>query len=125
MKLRLSVVLWMMAFSSLSLAASRSDRRTRGDEVFTTNGCLHCHSIDNVGGHRGPDLSGVGRRSSKVAMRKQIVHGSKAMPAYGDVLTHSQIDDLLSYLRSCRRRPAPARLTREASRSSALPGPDM
>lgn|GEM_PF-4698559 len=35
---------------------------------------------------KGPDLSGVGRKKSKAAIRQQIVYGSKVMPAFGDDL---------------------------------------
>ncbi len=107
MKPRLSVALWVLAFSSLAHAVMRGNERARGAAVFSANGCLHCHSINHAGGHRGPDLSDVGRRKSKIAMRWQIVHGSRAMPAYGDVLSRGQIDDLIAYLRSCRRAPVP------------------
>ena len=121
---RLFVALWILAFSPLSFAASGSGQRVRGAEVFTTNGCLHCHRIGSAGGQRGPNLSDVGRRRSKAMMRWQIVHGSKAMPAYGDVLTRSQIDDLIAYLRSCRSRIAPDRGRASRVNSPArIPGP--
>jgi mono/diheme cytochrome c family protein len=60
------------------------------------------HSIRNVGGKKGPDLSGVGRRMKEAQMRRQIVQGSKVMPAFGDILQETELSDLLSYLRSCR-----------------------
>ncbi|MGA7343399.1 MAG: cytochrome c [Terracidiphilus sp.] len=71
---------------------------------FVSNGCQHCHSIRNAGGHKGPDLSGVGRIMKKSQIREQIVYGSKAMPAFGSVLFTAAIDDLVAYLRSCRDR---------------------
>jgi mono/diheme cytochrome c family protein len=81
---------------------SSGRQRARGAVVFAQSGCQHCHSIRNVGGKKGPDLSGVGRRMKEAQMRRQIVQGSKVMPAFGDILQETELSDLLSYLRSCR-----------------------
>ena len=95
------------AISPFALAASRGEKE-RGAAIFKESGCGHCHAIANAGGHKGPDLSGVGRRRSKAAMREQIVTGSKVMPAFGEILGPEEIDDLVAYLRSCRQKPAKA-----------------
>ena len=100
-------VILVLAFSSFALASSRS-QKARGAAVFAVSGCQHCHTIQNVGGHKGPDLSGVGRRKSKAAMRQQIVYGGKVMPAFGDDLEPDELNDLIAYLRSCREKPAKA-----------------
>jgi hypothetical protein len=63
-----------------------------------------------VGGHKGPDLSGVGRRKSKAEMRQQIVYGSKVMPAFGDDLEPDELKDLIAYcIRAARNRRKPHR----------------
>jgi mono/diheme cytochrome c family protein len=100
-----SVAVFILAFSSFALASSRS-QRAHGATVFSESGCQHCHSIGGVGGHKGPDLSGVGRRKSKAEMRQQIVYGSKVMPAFGDDLEPNELKDLIAYLKSCREKPA-------------------
>jgi mono/diheme cytochrome c family protein len=105
MKAGLSMTALVLAFSSFAIASSRS-QRAHGAEVFSETGCGHCHSIGNVGGHKGPDLSGVGRRKSKAALRQQIVYGSKVMPAFGDDLEPNELKDLIAYLHSCRQKPA-------------------
>jgi mono/diheme cytochrome c family protein len=87
---------------SVSGFASSNNPRARGETIFASTGCRFCHSIGNVGGHKGPDLSDVGRTMKKAAIRKQIMNGSRNMPAFGSVLSSSEIDDLVSYLRSCR-----------------------
>jgi mono/diheme cytochrome c family protein len=94
----------VLAFSSLALASSRN-QRAHGAAVFNESGCRHCHAVGGVGGHKGPDLSDVGRRKSKTAMRRQIVYGSKVMPAFGDDLDPDELRDLIAYLRSCREKP--------------------
>jgi mono/diheme cytochrome c family protein len=112
MKFGMPIVLLLVAGSCLASASSR-DKRERGAAIYQANGCQHCHMMGNVGGHRGPNLSDVGKRTSKSAMRKQIVYGSKLMPAFGDVLASGEIKDLIYYLHSCREKPTP---------SSAAPG---
>jgi mono/diheme cytochrome c family protein len=90
----------------LPLLASTQGQRARGAAVFAASGCQHCHSIRNVGGQKGPDLSGVGRRKKKPAMLNQILYGSKVMPAFKDILDQSDVNDLIAYLRSCRDKPS-------------------
>jgi mono/diheme cytochrome c family protein len=95
----------IVSFSCLAFASSRS-QRAHGAQVFADTGCTHCHSIKNVGGHKGPDLSGVGRRKSKAELQQQIVYGDKVMPAFGDDLEPGDLKDLIAYLKSCRQKPA-------------------
>lgn len=105
MKFLLPFAAFVLAFSSVAIASSRS-QRAHGAAVFNETGCLHCHSIGGVGGHKGPDLSGAGRRKSKAALRQQIVYGSKVMPAFGDDLEPGDLKDLIAYLKACRQKPA-------------------
>ncbi len=107
MKLRLATVLLFATYACFAFASSRSQRE-RGAAVFEVSGCQHCHTIHQVGGHKGPDLSDVGRRIPKAGLRQQIVHGSKVMPAFGNVLAPDEINDLIAYLHSCREKPAQA-----------------
>ena len=99
--------LWLPALAvamvvPLACYPSSRSQRDRGAKVFDENGCTHCHKMHNSGGTTGPDLSGVGRRLTEAQMRKQIVEGSKVMPAFGEVLDGTEIEDLLAYLHSCR-----------------------
>jgi mono/diheme cytochrome c family protein len=91
----------LLASCALVPASSRKQRE-QGAELFASSGCQHCHTIGSVGGHRGPNLSGVGRIKSKTAIRRQIVGGSDIMPPFGDVLEPAEIDDLVAFLHSCR-----------------------
>ncbi|MGD0829749.1 MAG: cytochrome c [Terracidiphilus sp.] len=103
MKLSLAVFALLLACSSAA-AYSRGSRRAHGAAIFNESGCAHCHAIGNAGGHKGPDLSGVGRRMKKVRMQRQIANGSKLMPPFGEDLQGQDMDDLLAYLRACRSR---------------------
>ena len=101
---------WLAALLLLFLLAATpalgSSRRQRGQAVFDAAGCLHCHTINGVGGHKGPDLSSIGKTVKKAAIHRQIVHGSTGMPPFGKVLGGKEINDLVAYLRSCRSKPA-------------------
>jgi mono/diheme cytochrome c family protein len=103
-----ALLFFWFALPFTAAASSRSERRARGAADFQSTGCDHCHSIRGSGGHRGPDLSGVGRRKNASALRKQIIYGSKTMPAFGDILSSQEIDDLVAYLRSCKDKTASA-----------------
>jgi mono/diheme cytochrome c family protein len=107
MKLKFASFLLVMTCTSLAFASSRG-KRERGAAVFQATGCQHCHTINHAGGHKGPDLSDVGKRMKKSAMRQQILNGSKIMPPFKDVLSPEEIDDLIAYLHSCRQKPAQA-----------------
>jgi mono/diheme cytochrome c family protein len=99
--------LWLAALAILLVCTpaafgSRRSQREHGAALFSESGCLHCHTIRNHGGSKGPDLSGVGRRLKEAQMRHQIVNGSKLMPPFGEVIEGNDLTDLLSYLHSCR-----------------------
>ena len=79
------VLCLVLAAGSQAFASSQSQRE-HGAAVFAANGCTHCHSIHKVGGHKGPDLSGVGRVLSKTKIRAQILHGGNEMPSFTDDL---------------------------------------
>lgn len=75
---------------------------TDGPTLFHDRGCAQCHEIRGAGGHKGPDLSGVGRRLKKDAIQSQIVKGGDAMPAFGEALPGDEIAALVKYLHHCR-----------------------
>ena len=94
-------LLLVFAIAAASAHASSRSQREHGAELFNANGCLHCHTMNKVGGNKGPDLSGVGRTATPAAMRKQIADGGKGMPPFGEILQPKELDDLIAYLRSC------------------------
>lgn len=100
MRLGLAAAILVLVFS-LPLLASSKEQRTRGAALFVSSGCQHCHTVGNVGGHRGPNLSNIGRTAKIATIRKQIVNGSDVMPEFGDVLQPQEIRDLVAYLHSC------------------------
>ena len=95
-----------------SVAEATSSAHTSGHDLFLSSGCSHCHTIDGVGGTIGPNLSGIGRRWKTDMIRGRIEQGTLEMPPYKDVLSDSQIQNLVHYLHTRRSRkptvqPAP------------------
>lgn len=93
-----------------------------GPTLFRERGCVQCHQIRGVGGTKGPDLSGVGRRLKDTAINHQIVSGGIAMPPFGGALSSEDIATLVKYLQHCRDKTPP--VTKPAP-TAAAPGPVM
>jgi mono/diheme cytochrome c family protein len=92
----------MAIMSPSSHVDASSEAKTRGQELFATKGCAHCHGTAGVGGTIGPDLQLVRKRMSATEITKQIHDGSKSMPAFGEQLSDAEIKDLVAYLRAKR-----------------------
>lgn len=72
----------------------------KGAALFYNKGCEYCHKINDQGGARGPNLSHVAARLSEVEMTIRIVNGGVNMPAYGGLLSHEEIKNVLAFLKS-------------------------
>jgi ubiquinol-cytochrome c reductase cytochrome b subunit len=69
-----------------------------GGHLMSVEGCTACHQINGLGGAVGPDLSQVGDRRTYGQLIWRIARGGGGMPAYGNVLKPSQINQLVTYL---------------------------
>ena len=82
---------------------SAESSRERGAALFEQKGCVQCHAIAGSGGHKGPDLSGVGKQRKKDYIEHQILEGGLAMPSFKDALTPEEAHDLVEFLHRCRK----------------------
>ena len=68
------------------LALTARGHVERGREIYFNpekSACLKCHRLGNEGGQIGPDLTGVGRRFSKIHLVESILEPSRAIaPAF-------------------------------------------
>src|SRR5262249_11024694 len=55
---------WSGARVRAEMLHGRSPRELQGAGVLQVKNCRCCHALDGEGGHRGPDLAGVGARLS-------------------------------------------------------------
>jgi ubiquinol-cytochrome c reductase cytochrome b subunit len=74
----------------------------RGAKLFQEKGCSQCHSVNGIGGSKGPDLSAVGKRMKKPALQKQILQGGLNMPPFSEAISPQETHDLVEYLHKCK-----------------------
>ncbi len=73
---------------------------TAGKEVFTTAGCVDCHTLADAGatGAVGPNLDEAKPTAERVVDR--VTNGKGVMPSFSDKLTEQQIADVAAYVSS-------------------------
>ncbi len=76
----------------------------QGAIVLQYKQCRNCHSLDGVGGKRGPELDSVATRLTENQMIRQVLQGGGNMPAFGKALNPSETKALVSFLKTLRGR---------------------
>lgn len=82
-------------------------RLEQASAIFARH-CIGCHVLDGDGGSDGPDLSGVGSKHDRAALRRWIedpeaVDPDTGMPAFGRRLSAAELDAIADYLAGNRR----------------------
>ncbi len=100
----------------------RTPLERQGAIVFQQMQCRNCHSLDGIGGKRGPDLDTVATRLTENQLIHQVLQGGGNMPAYGSTLGPQQTTALVRFLETLNGNERPAqddtrRLTRAAGGS--------
>ena len=93
----------MAAGSGSAFAAGTA---AKGKEVFDQ--CSVCHNADSTDKKIGPGLKGLfkkdklanGKAPTEANVRTQIDEGGNGMPAYKDILSNQEKDDLIAYLKT-------------------------
>ena len=93
----------LAAGSSPAFAAGTA---AKGKEVFDQ--CSVCHNADSEDKKIGPGLKGLfkraklanGKAANEANIRTQINEGGNGMPAYKDILSDQEKDDLIAYLKT-------------------------
>lgn len=69
--------------------------------VFSSMGCVGCHSVGGNGGNIGPALDDIARRLSRAEVKEQIINPKVAEPGKIQMpklpLTPEQVNELLDY----------------------------
>jgi len=92
----------MDAWSSMPIPSEYLQGRTalerRGALVFQAKQCHNCHSLDDMGGKRGPALDRVALRLTQDQLIRQVIQGGGNMPAYGKNLSPAETTALVAFL---------------------------
>ena len=83
-----------------ALSAKAGDP-AKGKAVFDQQ-CMTCHNADSTEKKMGPGLKGLFKKSTEAKVRTRIDEGDKkdGMPAYKDILSSSEKDNLVAYLKT-------------------------
>ncbi|MGH9686351.1 MAG: c-type cytochrome [Candidatus Acidiferrales bacterium] len=73
------VVDYVSTFGEVQGAAATGNPQ-QGKQVYESNGCASCHSIDGDGGDSGPDLSNIGSMRSAAFLRDEILNPGANKP---------------------------------------------
>ena len=91
--------------SSTAFAAKKGDPE-KGKETFQQ--CGVCHNTDSAEKKMGPGLKGLfgkgkmnnGKKPTPENVRAKIDEGGNGMPAYKEMLSDAEKDDLIAYLKT-------------------------
>lgn len=106
-RMRIWCVCLTLAATSLAvMAAGRAGDADKGKDVFQQ--CAVCHNADSTEKKMGPGLKGLfqrdkltnGKKVTEANVRAKIDDGGNGMPAYKDMLSDTEKDDLIAYLKT-------------------------
>ena len=91
--------------TKMALAQGKGDA-AKGKEVFDQ--CGVCHNADSDEKKMGPGLKGLfkkekmadGKKPDEKNVRSKVNAGGNGMPAYEDMLSKDERDDLIAYLKT-------------------------
>ena len=74
-----------------------------GAMVFNKMGCLYCHTIEDRGGKRGPELTWIADQLTRDQLTLRIMNGAYNMPVFGRILSTGETENLLDFLSTRRK----------------------
>ena len=94
------------ALAASSPAVYAAGNAEKGKEVFQQ--CAVCHNADSTEKKMGPGLKGLfsrekmnnGKKPTEANVREKIDEGGQGMPAYKEMLSDEEKDDLVAYLKT-------------------------
>jgi mono/diheme cytochrome c family protein len=95
-----------LALSGKLMVSAPKGDAAKGKAVFEQ--CAVCHNADSDEKKMGPGLKGLfkkdklanGKKPSDATVMDKINEGGNGMPAYKDMLSDQEKDDLLAYLKT-------------------------
>lgn len=89
---------WSSEPTPSNLLEGRTPLELQGAMVLQYKQCRNCHSLEGIGGKRGPDLTEVADRLTHDQLVRQVVQGGGNMPAYGQNLSPAEIAALVAFM---------------------------
>jgi cytochrome c len=107
--IRFTFVTGLLALALCSLPAFAGDKKgdpEKGKETFQQ--CAVCHNADSTEKKMGPGLKGLfsrekmnnGKKPTEANVRAKVDEGGNGMPAYKEMLSDDEKDDLIAYLKT-------------------------
>jgi cytochrome c2 len=95
-----------LALTSAPAFADKKGDPEKGKELFQQ--CGVCHNADSTEKKMGPGLKGLftrekmnnGKKPTDATVREKIDEGGNGMPAYKEMLSEEEKDDLIAYLKT-------------------------
>jgi cytochrome c len=105
-RFRLFALCLTLATGSIGMRAADKGDAAKGKVVFEQ--CAVCHNPDSDEKKMGPGLKGLykkekminGKKPTDATVRARIDEGGNGMPAYKDMLSDAEKDDLIAYLKT-------------------------
>jgi mono/diheme cytochrome c family protein len=105
-RFRVFAVCLTLAVGSKVMQSAPKGDAAKGKEVFEQ--CGVCHNADSEEKKMGPGLKGLfkkdkltnGKKPSDATVKAKIDEGGNGMPAYKDMLSDQEKEDLLAYLKT-------------------------
>ncbi len=105
-RFRLFALCLTLAAGSVGMRAADKGDAAKGKVVFEQ--CAVCHNPDSDEKKMGPGLKGLykkekminGKKPTDATVRARIDEGGNGMPAYKDMLSDQEKDDLVAYLKT-------------------------
>lgn len=90
-----------VAGSPTEIELQTAPRYEQGKQIVAQTGCLACHSIGENGAHGGlgPDLTDIGAKLPRTAIKTSVAVGPGIMPPF-DALGEKKLDQVADYLAS-------------------------
>jgi cytochrome c len=96
----------MVLGAAPAFAGDKKGDPEKGKEVFQQ--CSVCHNADSTEKKMGPGLKGLfsrekmnnGKKPTEANVRQKIDEGGNGMPAYKEMLSDDEKDDLIAYLKT-------------------------
>ncbi|MEM8678346.1 MAG: cytochrome b N-terminal domain-containing protein [Planctomycetota bacterium] len=89
----------------VAVVDSTDARVVNGALLVHQKGCLYCHEIEGIGGHRGPGLSTIGDRLNREDLVIRINNGGYNMPSFATSMTADELTQVVEFLETRRDHP--------------------